>query len=246
MNESNAVGSRADDGARMTAGEVDGMTEVASPRAARLATPSWLDLRLVAGVLLVLLAVVAGARVFAGADRSSPVLVARHALVPGERLTAADLAVGRVRLGGASGRYLSASAAPPVGYVVLHYVGADELVPLAALSPSADGAKTRQVTVPVQPGHLPPDLDRGSLVDVYLTPKTSAGAAVPAPTLVLAGVPVDSRQGGARTFSADSALSVVLDVPAASVAALVHAVESGTLDLVAVPAAAADASASGS
>jgi hypothetical protein len=64
---------------------------------------------------------------------------------------------------------------------------------------------------------------------------------VPAPTLVLAAVPVQSREGGARTFGGDSALAIVLAVPRADVRALVHAVESGTIDLVALPQAAAGA-----
>jgi hypothetical protein len=40
-------------------------------------------------------------------------------------------------------------------------------------------------------------------------------------------------------MSAGSTVAVVLDVPAADVATMVHAVESGTIDLVRVPAAAA-------
>src|SRR5947209_10486315 len=168
------------------------MTEHAAPRANRLVTPRWLDTRLVLGVLLVLLAVVAGARVFASADHYSRVYVARHDLVPGERLAAADLAVGRVRLASEGSRYIAAGT-PPVGYVVTRYVGARELLPVAALAPTAgNAAGGRLVSVPVTPGHLPSGLGRGSLVDVYVTPKTGAGAQVPPPTLVLANVPVDS------------------------------------------------------
>src|SRR5881275_346527 len=46
-------------GERMSGGAA---TELASGRAARLAPPRWLDTRLVLGILLVLFAVVAGAR----------------------------------------------------------------------------------------------------------------------------------------------------------------------------------------
>ncbi|MDQ1697352.1 MAG: Flp pilus assembly protein RcpC/CpaB [Frankiaceae bacterium] len=95
--------------------------------------------------------------------------------------------------------------------------------------------------MPVQPGHVGDGLGRGDLVDVYLTPKTGSGAAVPAPTLVIAGVPVESRDGGARTFAGSASLAVVLAVPAADVAALVHAIESGIIDLVTLPRSAAAA-----
>ena len=95
--------------------------------------------------------------------------------------------------------------------------------------------------MPVQSGHLADELARGDLVDVYVTPKAATGQEVPAPVLVLAGVPVESRSGGSRTFSASSAFSVVLAVPVDKVAAMVHAVESGLIDLVTVPAAEAAA-----
>lgn len=213
------------------------MTEMVSPRATRLATPRWLDTRLVLGVLLVLLSVVAGARVFAAADNTTRVYVAAHDLVPGQHLGAEDLTVGKVRLAGAGSRYVAAHAAPPVGYVVTRFVGAGEIVPIAALSSTSAVTASRFVTVPVQPGHLDGDLGRGELVDVYLTPRVAPGDPVPAPTLVLSGVPVESTQTGSHAFSATTSLAVVLAVPAGQVGDIVHAVESGTVDLVTVPAA---------
>ena len=211
------------------------MTDVASPRAARLAVPRWLDARLVLGVLLVALSVAAGARVFTAADNLTAVYVAAHDLVPGEHVAAGDLSVGHVRLRGEAGLYVAAATAPPVGYVVTRYVAAHELVPLAALATASAAQHSRFVTVPVQPGHLADALARGDLVDIYLTAKAAAGEPVPQPLLVLANVPVESRAGGTRTFSASSAFSVVLAVPVDKVAAVVHAVESGTIDLVTVP-----------
>jgi Flp pilus assembly protein CpaB len=197
-----------------------------------------LDVRLAVGVLLVLVAVVAGARVFAAADTMTTVYVAAHDLVPGQHVTAGDVAVGRVRLDGEGSYYLAPSSGPPVGYVVTRFVGAHEFLPAGALSAQA-ADDSRFVTVPVQPGHLPGDLARGDRVDVYLTPKSAAGDATPAPRLVLSAVPVESREGGARTFSGNATLAVVLSVPRGDVASVVQAVESGTIDLVAVPAAVA-------
>jgi hypothetical protein len=93
--------------------------------------------------------------------------------------------------------------------------------------------------VPVTPGHLPDDLAHGDLVDVYLTPKVGTEAKVPRPVQVLASVAVDSYDDGSRSLAGGSTVSVVLAVPAGRVADVVHAVESGTIDLVRVPAAAA-------
>lgn len=215
------------------------MSEAVSARAARIALPRWWDLRVAVGLFLVLVSVAVGARIVATAGHLTPVYVAAHDLAPGEQLTPGDLAVARVRLDGGGSRYLAASGAAPVGYVVNRVVGAHELLPAAALSPSAALTDTRMVTVPVQAGHLPADLGRGDLVDVYVTPRSAAGRAVPAPTLVLSRAAVDSREGGSRTFGGESALAVVLVVDASAVPSVVHAVESGVIDLVRVPPAAA-------
>lgn len=204
-----------------------------SPPARRLAAPRWRQPRVALGVLLIVGSVVAGARIFAGADRYSAVYVARTALVPGERLAAVDLGVGRVRFDGEAAQYVAAGRTP-AGYVVTRYVAAGELLPLAALR--SDGptiSAGRFVTVPVGAGHLAPDLARGQLVDVYLTVKAASGG-VSAPALVASAVPVDSV-GDAGSLSAGDTESVDLVVPAAQVAAIVRAVESGIIDLVRVP-----------
>jgi hypothetical protein len=211
------------------------VSDVPSPAASRIATPRWLDLRLVVGVLLVLISVVVGARVLASADHYARVYVARHALVPGQQLSASDVEVGRVRLYGQGESYVSADGSPPVGYLVKRYVGAGEFVPVEALSRNGAAPDTRLVTVPVAAGHLPSGLGRGDLVDVYVTVKGAAGAPPADPQLVIAAVPVESRDGGSRGFASSSAIAVVVSVPADRVGDVVHAVESGAIDLVRVP-----------
>jgi hypothetical protein len=215
------------------------MTEAVTSPVARVVLPRWLDARVTVGLLLVLISVAAGAHLVSSAGHLTPVYVAAHDLMPGEQLTGDDVSVAQVRLGADCSRYLAASAAAPVGYVVNRAVGAHELLPAAALSPGATLADSRMVTVPVQAGHLPANLGHGDLVDVYVTPKVSSGHDVPLPTLVLSKVAVDSRDGGSRGFGGESALAVVLVVPGRDVPAVVHAVESGLIDLVRIPASAA-------
>ncbi|HWB65205.1 MAG TPA: RcpC/CpaB family pilus assembly protein [Mycobacteriales bacterium] len=205
------------------------------PRPRRLNSPRWLDGRLVLGVVLVLLSVVAGARVFAASSHYTSVYLARHQLTPGERLAPGDLAVGRVRFDGQGARYVAASRQPPVGYVVTHYVGANDFLPLdavAARDPQVGDA--RFVTVPVQSGHLPSGLGHGDLVDVYVTVKRSGAGPVPSPSRVLSNAPVESTDAASELADGPTD-SVVLSVPSAQVADLVHAVESGQIDLVRVP-----------
>jgi hypothetical protein len=210
-----------------------------SPRARRLETPSWLDTRLVLGVLLVLVSVVVGARVLAAADRSQLVWAAAGDLAAGSAVSPDDVRAVQVRLFDSAGHYLAADRPVPEGYVVRQSLRAGQLVPVAALAPVGDDVQVRQVTVPVEAGHLPPDLVAGQQVDVWATPRADAPAAVPArpgpAEPVLGGVAV-VRVGDDGGFSGATATSVVLQVEQGEVAVLVAAMTEGRIDLVRVPA----------
>jgi Flp pilus assembly protein CpaB len=213
-----------------------------SPRAARLAAPRWLDTRLVLGVLLVLVSVVVGARVLSSADRSTLVWAVARDLSAGSQLTASDLQQVRVRLFDSAGQYVAVDAgAPPTGYVVRRALGSGELLPRASLAVPGEDVDYRHVTVAVAAGHLPPQLDDGQQVDVWVTPETKSGAASPAPTgdataqLVLQGVTVLGVQRDAGAFSGSTTIPVVLQVRPDEVARLVSAMSAGRLDLVRVP-----------
>ena len=209
-----------------------------SPKATRLGSPSWLDGRLVLGVLLVLVSVLVGAKVLAGADTSQLVWVASHNLAPGTVIADADLQEGKVRLYGTSKRYLA--GAKPIGYVVVRAVSAEELVAADSLAQPGQNAPRREITVPVAVGHLPPDLARSDQVDVYVTPDAkSATRSTPkqalAPRLVLSGLTVARvvRSGGLGSSGQDQ--PVVLSVDPSQVLALVQAMGDGRLDLVRIP-----------
>ena len=218
------------------------MTETPpSPAANRLATPGWLDARLVLGVLLVLVSVVVGARVLSSADRSQTVWAAARDLAPGASLSREDLVVVRVRLFGAdTRRYISGAGAPPVGYVLRRGVGERELLPFFALTKPGEDVAFRHVTVPVARGHLPPGLAEDSQVDVYVSPERRAGAtSAPSgaePRLVIRNVTVLDRprsSGFAGGGSTDE--SVVLQVRPSEVPLLLAAMSEGRIDLVGVP-----------
>lgn len=215
------------------------MTErSASPKAARLAAPGWLDGRLVLGVLLVLVSVVVGARVLSSADRSQTVWGVTHDLAPGARLEASDLAVMRVRLFGNARNYLRADRQPPIGYFLRRGVGARELLPFNALTPPGADVAFRLVTVPISRGHLPPRLVGDQQVDVYVTPTTKAAAASAValpPRLVLRQVTVIDRQRSGSLAGATGDEPVVLRVRPAEVPVLLAAMAEGRIDLVGVP-----------
>ncbi|MCW2726324.1 MAG: hypothetical protein JWN35_3245 [Frankiales bacterium] len=216
----------------------------ASPKANRLATPGWLDTRLVLGVLLVLVSVVVGARVLSAADRSQTVWAAARDLAPGAQLEQADVVVMRVRLFGNAQRYISGTGSPPLGYVLRRGVGARELLPYAALSRPGQDVSFRTVTVPVGRGHLPPDLVSGSQIDLYVTPQPKPGSVVstatgvPAvpPRLVVRGVTVLLRQRTTGFAGGSTDIEpVVLQVRPTEVPLVLAAMSEGRIDLVGVP-----------
>lgn len=213
-----------------------------SPRAARLAAPSWLNGRLVLGVLLVLVSVVVGARVLSAADRTQLVWSARQDLPAGVTLTDDLLVAQRVRLFASGDHYLSAGGTKPTGYVLRRYVAQGELLPREAVDPQ-EQPEQRFVSVPVDANHLPADLATAQVVDVYVTPDprkaattTSDGEGTSlAPRLVLRGVPVHLVPKSGGFTGSGSTRAVVLAVAPDDVAALVTAIAQGTVDLVRVP-----------
>jgi hypothetical protein len=210
-----------------------------SPAATRSGTPSWLDGRLVLGVLLVLVSVLVGAKVLAGADASQQVWMTRHDLAPGTVVADGDLELGKVRLFDASTRYLA--GAKPVGYVVLRPVGGHELLPESALARPGDRADRRDVTVPVAFGHLPTDLARNDVVDLYVTPDEKAqrrgtkGVDLTVPRLVLSNVTVARVTRSSGLSSTGQTVPVVLSIDPSQVLAVVQALADGPVDLVRVP-----------
>lgn len=215
------------------------MADLASPSAVRLARPRWLDLRLAGGVALLVLSVVGVTAVISGADTTTSVWAAAHPLAAGSVVGADDVHVEHVHLASSSsaGVYL-ASGSSLVGKVVLRPVGANELIPVTAIT-SADAAPPRRlVTVAVARFHLPTELQPGDVVDVYLVPGAMSGSvpdAVGAPRLVLPNVLVSSVDDSGLGFGGSADVGVALAVSPDAVAGLVGAAAHGALTLVAVP-----------
>ncbi|MEP6598828.1 MAG: SAF domain-containing protein [Actinomycetota bacterium] len=176
-----------------------------SPVPRRVRTPQWLDLRLVAGIALVLVSVVIGAEVVSSADSTQTMWAAARDLAPGSVLTAADLTPIRVRLPDGAGRYLSTRTAL-AGKTVNRQLSAGELLPRAALG--ATSAATT-VTVPLDAAAAP-TIERGRRIELWVTTKTCS--AVP----ILDDVTVqDVQSGRGSAFASGVTQSVVIRVPAA-------------------------------
>jgi hypothetical protein len=212
------------------------LTDLPTPSATRLKPPSWLDGRLVVGVVLVLLSVLVGAKVLAASDRYDLIWAASHDVAPGTILTKADLAKVKVRFHDHGTGYFAATGASLVGRTTTQSLAGGQLIPTGSV-PMTAPAQTRLVTVPVAKLHMPRGSDlQGVQVDLYVTVKASGSEAAASPQLVLANVTVADTINDSSGLGGSSGSGVVLSVPQPYVDDVVAAVEAGSIDVVRVPA----------
>ena len=210
------------------------MSDLPALPAIRLKSPSWLDGRLVVGVVLVLLSVLVGAKIIASSDHYDTIWAASRDLAPGTTLVKADLLLVNVRFKDHGGVYISAAGPSPVGRTTTAPLTSGQLIPLAAL-PSTKPVPVRLVTIPVAKLHMPSGNDlHGVQVDLYETPKPVGGQAQAAPQLILANVTIASTITDSALGGSDGS-GVVLSVPLPYVDAVVAAAQQGDVDLVRVP-----------
>jgi hypothetical protein len=186
-----------------------------SPRPRRVAAPSWLDLRLALGVLLVLASVLIGAKVVAGARHQYPRVAVRHDLAAGVVLSASDLRLVRVQLPGRGTHTYLTQLREAIGQRLTRPVSAGELLPRAALGPAP--VRTT-VTVPLPAGSAP-ELRKGQRIEVWLS--TPACASV----VLLPDVPVQAvhAEGGGAFGAGSDGQDVVISVPASLAERVVRA-----------------------
>ncbi|WP_291381032.1 hypothetical protein [Demequina sp.] len=176
-----------------------------TPVAGRLRRPGWRDPRLVVGLLLISVAVIAVTGIVRSADTTVPYYAARHTLTPGTILRMSDVVVVHVRI--PEGVY-AAPGQQPWGQVVTRVIGDGELVPHDSLADPQD-FDGRPIAVrtnlPLADG-----VERGSTVDIYLT-RTDADE--PRTELVASGLVVEAVDHDAGSFSAGSVETVYVVVP---------------------------------
>jgi hypothetical protein len=175
----------------------------ASPTPRRLKSPSWLDARLLIGVLLVLGSVLVGAKIVSGAGQSYRMLAASRDMAAGTLLTAGDVSAVAVRLPDRGrGIYLSTDTVV-AGKRLNRAVVRGELVPAAALGVPA---ATTTLTVPFDEGNAP-ELRAGQRIEVWISTRSC-------PSSVLLGdVTVQSADAaGGSAFGSGSGQDVVLSV----------------------------------
>ena len=153
-----------------------------APTPRRFARPKWLNVRVVGGVLLVVAAVVLGARVVGASSRTAQVWAADRDLAVGTVIAAGDLTVTEVNLGENRPLYLTPESESLVGRTVVTPVVAGELLAASAVQDTGSG---RVVAIGVSPDNMPPGVDHGSTIDLYLTTGGAAGAEETATTALI-------------------------------------------------------------
>lgn len=184
-----------------------------APGATRTQPPGWRDPRLWAGVGIVAVSVVAGARLVGAADETVAVWAVADSLGPGHALGAEDLVATRVHFDDPADltRYLPTDAELPSGQVLVHAVGDGELLPRSALGDSG-GSGTVTVSVVVPGEVVPTGIGAGSVVDVYVVGEAAGARPAGSPVLedvVVVDAPAPAQQLGA----VGSGRQIVLSVP---------------------------------
>jgi hypothetical protein len=208
----------------------------AAPTPRRLSRPKWLDPRIVVGLLLVIAAVVVGAKVIGSSRQTIPIWAAAHDLAAGTVVTDADLVRAEVNLGDSVAGYLSADTTAG-GRVLNRQVTAGELLPSAALAASPDGG--RLLGIGIEASDMPPGVTHGSVIDLYLMPMTTGAVAARGNAeLVAKEVTVQSvtaPSSGGLSGASSSKYQVVLLMDVKSADGLVRKLPSGSPLILLIP-----------
>lgn len=175
-----------------------------SPRPRRVPTPSWLDLRLVLGVVLVLGSVLIGARIVSGASRTYPTVAARRDLAQGTIVTADDVRLAQVQLPQRGAGVYLAHLEDVVGKRLSRAISSGELVPSDAVGELP--AQTT-VTVPLESGAAP-DLRPGQRIELWVS-AAACDSVVLLPDVAVQAVHTDT---GGSFSSGDGGQNVVISV----------------------------------
>ncbi|WP_345436750.1 SAF domain-containing protein [Microbacterium gilvum] len=200
-----------------------------APRAPRT---FWTDARFFIGLALITVSVAGVWWVVAAARQTTPVLAASSTIVPGQAVTAADLAVVDVALGSAVDGYLAPHELEE-GVVANRTIAEGELVPSAAVSSAESSAVT---TVVVRSAvDVPGAVEPGTPVELWSAPLLDGGV-YDDPRVLVADAVVGAVAREDTVMGASGA-SIELVVGRDDVAAVLAAVASGAA-LSAVPQAA--------
>ncbi len=171
--------------------------------------PRWKDPRLGVGVLLVAISVALGAWIFAEADKTEAVYIARAPIAVGETLQDAQWELVDVNLGAVRSSYLNVEgvaelSVPSEDVRFIHSVPAGELVPRSALG-SVDDLQMRPVSISTS---TPAPLEVGSVVDLWVMTEDVTGREQAEPELVATGLHVRAVEDDQSLFTSANGMLI--------------------------------------
>lgn len=190
--------------------------------AARQFRAFWLDIRFLIGVLLVAGSVAGVVAVVAAADETVEIYAARDTLLPGDRVSEAELVARPVRLAEADRTYLTVGDLPADGVVLTRPVAQGELLPRSVLGDAAD-VESASVMVSIT-GELAEAVAPGAAVDLWSSPSGGAGEDLGPPAVLVPEATVARIAEPEGMVVAGDAVSVELLVPDDRVARVLEAV----------------------
>ena len=125
--------------------------------------------RLILGLSVLLIAVFSAGLISKEANRTVQVWAASSNLSPGSLISENDIQKVSVLLPDSSKNYISVRA-QIVGAIVLNKINVGELIPVAAVSASANSFNQRLVPISVAVTDIPLSLNRGDIIDIYGIP----------------------------------------------------------------------------
>lgn len=195
-----------------------------SPPARRTGTAPWRDPRLVIGIALVAVSVLAGSRLFAASDDTVTVWALRSSVPSGGTLHADDLVRTEVRFADADAadRYVSATSEIARGTTVLRELGAGELLPRAALA-TGEAPDLVEVPLSVPADGVPSTVVTGAVVDVWVTLDPTSLDGEPESVLVFEDVVVVAAPRSGSALGPAATRQVIVGVPAGEQGAVARA-----------------------
>lgn len=181
--------------------------------------PRKIDLRLVAGLLLVILSILGVSFLISQGKQTQSVYIATVPISTGHKVTEADFEVVEVALGDATSRYLGPGQLEP-GHVANQSIAAGELLPVSAVSKVSRSSATSVVVELATP--LPQGIELGSKIDLWSAMAAGQGVFATPTVLVESAELIDEIEPeGITAF--EQGTMVELLIPQDSVAAVLEA-----------------------
>ncbi|GAA1302831.1 MAG: SAF domain-containing protein [Brachybacterium tyrofermentans] len=184
------------------------------------------------GIVLVVASVLMGALLVSRLAETTPVLVARSPIVPGDVIGPENLATVEMRLGEQDGLYVGSLDAVPSGAVATRTVQAGELIPLSAVGQASD-VPLRPIVIPVD-ATVAESVAPGATVELWHTsPEADDGTSADAELLVSAGIVRNIDEGSSLGMRS---MAVEVLVPQADLPAVLKVLSRDErLDVIGVP-----------